>query len=135
MFTKEGKRGARLSRKASAELVRHGGRARSLFALEGKCGASFPQAFQEVQRFKQDPITLCGSVKYISPHPRSFRKTGTVFGYEGPLQLQCAINTSQLVSMKQGEESGDDLRVWASLTRNETQVNALEIKLSAMNNQ
>ena len=34
--------------------------------------------------------------------------------------------------MEQGEKSGDDLSVWASLTRNKPQVYALEVKLSAM---
>ena len=37
--------------------------------------------------------------------------------------------------MEQGEKSGDDSRVLASLSRRETQVDTLEAKLSAMSSQ
>ena len=40
--------------------------------------------------------------------------------------------TLHLVNMEQGEKSGDDFKVWASLSRRETQVDAIEVKLSAM---
>ena len=69
------------------------------------------------------------------PCPRSFRKAGRIFGYKGPVQVRCVINASKLVNVEQGEKSGDDSRVLASLSRRETQVDTLKAKLSAMSSQ